>query len=422
MRQNGVISHHQFTAHKAKFGNGFTIYKDPILSMLFGTHNPLFLAPKKVPEVRVFILTIILMMAMSSSYCADNDIKLASSTPASSSKGEKGADEKAKFTVSNICDQQKCELMVVYQSAINPVNLEAFISQTVNLPPGTVILLNTQGGDLSSGIRLGQVIRQKSFNTRIGQAQEQQNILVKAPGVCLSSCALAFLGGTQRKLDERDEYGFFSLQSIQKSSSKLSEDDLKKALANIARYLEQMNVSATLLEQIMRIEGNGPLLINPASAKALNVENISKGELNPWRVQALDNGVLVAFTSQKQIQGQFNITLGLSKVSGDFRLIVLIKPTINAIELVKLTEQLSNSQPTLIVKDKVFKLKLDKNWQLTATGSQANFVLKEEELLQIAKQVEFEFQLPSTTTQLGLDQNTLFSTRGLGGAVIALKK
>jgi hypothetical protein len=172
----------------------------------------------------------------------------------------------------------------------------------------------------------------------------------------------------------------------------------------------------------MRIDGNGPLLINPAAAKALNIENISRGELNPWRVQALDNGALVAITSQKQIQGQFNITLGLSKAGGDFRLIVLIKPTIHSIELAKLTEQLSNSQPILIVKDKVFKLKLDKNWQLTASGSQANFVLKEEELLQVVSQAEFEFQLPPTITQLGLDQNTLFSTRGLGGAVIALKK
>jgi len=183
-----------------------------------------------------------------------------------------------------------------------------------------------------------------------------------------------------------------------------------------------MNVNGTLLEQIMRIEGNDPLLINPTSAKALNIENASKGELNPWRVQALDNGVLVAITSQKQTQGQFNITLGLSKASGDFRLIILIKPTINSIEPAKLTELLSNTQPILMAKDKLIKLKLDKNWQLTATGSQGNFFLKGEELLQIASQVEFELQLPPNLTQSGLDQTTLFSTRGLGGAVIALKK
>jgi hypothetical protein len=390
--------------------------------MLFFTRKSTFLASKKMSEMRFFVLTAILMMATNTGYCASNDIKLASSTPAASSKGGKDTDEKPKFAISNICDRQKCQLMVVYQSPINPVNLEAFITQTANLPPGTVILLNSQGGDLSTGIRLGQAIRQKSFNTLVGQAQEQQNIIIKTPGVCLSSCALAFLGGTQRRLDERDELGFFPLQATQKSPSKLSEEDLKKALANIARYLEQMNISTALLEQIMRIEGNGPLLISPASAKALNIENISRGELNPWRVQALDNGVLVAITSQKQIQGQFNITLGLSKTGGDFSLIVLIKPTIHSIELAKLTEQLSNSQPILIVKDKVIKLKLDKNWQLTASGSQANFVLKEEELLQVVSQAEFEFQLPPAITQIGLDQNTLFSTRGLGGAIIALKK
>jgi hypothetical protein len=395
--------------------------KNPTIIMLFNVHK-LFFGPKKPSQVWVFVLTAIFVLASSSSYSANNDIKLASGSSAATSKGGKELDEKPKFAISNICDQQKCQLMVVYESAINSNNLEAFISQTANLPTGTIILLNSQGGDLSSGIRLGQVIRQKGFNTRVGRAQEQQNATVKAPGVCLSSCALAFLGGNQRQIDERDELGFFSLQSTQKFPSKLSEEDLKKALSNIARYLDQMNINGTLLEQIMRIEGNSPLLINPTSAKALNIENASKSELNPWIVQALDNGVLVAITSQKQTQGQFNITLGLSKASGDFRLIVLIKPSINFIEPKKLIEQLSKSPPILIAKDKVLKLKLDKNWQQTATGSQANFFLIEDDLLQIASQVEFEFQLPPNIKQLGLDQNTLFSTRGLVGAVIALKK
>lgn len=390
--------------------------------MLFNNHKPIFLGPKKASQAWGFVLTAILLLASSSPYAANNDFKLAANLPGTLSKDGKEVDEKAKFAISNICDLQKCQLMVVYQSTINQANLEAFTSQTANLPTGTVVLLNSQEGDLSSGIRLGQVIRQKGFNTRVGRAQEQQNTTVKAPGVCLSSCALAFLGGTQRQLDDRDELGFFSLQSTQKPPSKLSEEDLKKALANIARYLEQMNINGTLLEQIMRIEGNGPLLINPTSAKALNIENATKGELNAWRVQALDNGVLIAITSQKQTQGQFNITLGLSKASGAFRLIVLIKPTVTSIDYPKLTELLGNSQPTLIAKDKAIKLKLDKNWQLTATGSQGSFILKEEELLQIASEVEFEFQLPPNITQLGLDQKTLFSTRSLGGAIIALKK
>jgi len=404
----GLISIIKFPKN-VKVWSFLRLINTPIVNMLFNIHKPFFLDPKMLFQARLFVLTAILLLASNNSSAA-------------TSKGGKDPDEKAKFAISNICDQQKCQLMVIYQSSINQANLEAFISQTANLPTGTVILLNSQEGDLSSGIRLGQVIRQKSFNTRVGQAQEQQNAIVKAPGGCLSSCALAFLGGAQRQLDDRDELGFFSLQSTQKPPSKLNEEDLKKALANIARYLEQMNINGTLLEQIMRIEGNDPLLINPTSSKALNIENASKGELNPWRVQALDNGVLIAITSQKQTQGQFNITLGLSKASGDFRLIILIKPTINSIGPAKLTELLGNSQPTLIAKDKVFKLKLDKNWQLTATGSQGSFILKEEELLQITSQVEFEFQLPPNITQLGLDQKTLFSTRGLGGAVIALKK
>ena len=373
-------------------------------------------------HIRLIILIGTLFVHSGFSYAAVNDAKSVSSTLNATPKSGEGNEEAPKFLVKNVCDGPKCQSTLAYNASITPANLLAFINQTANLPAGTVVLLHSQGGDLSTGIRLGQIIRQKSFNTRVGQIQEQQTTLIKVPGSCVSSCALAFLGGVQRQLDPQDELGFYPLQSSKKSSSKISEEELVKALANIDRYLIQMSINSKLLEQMMRTETNRVLMINPATARALNIENTSKGDLNPWMVQSLDNGTVIAITSEKQDGGKFNITLGLSKHRGGYRFTILIKPTTNLNNLTKLTEQLNAEQLLLVFGTETIKPKLEKPWQATNIGSQSIFSLKENDLKDLARQVDFRLFIPmAVLNQFDLDQNTLFSGRGLSGAITALK-
>jgi len=372
-------------------------------------------------EARLFILFLAISYA-SCVYSSNSDPKMGSSSPIASSKNGDGNQEIPKFAVSEVCDRQKCQSTLIFQAPVNPANLQTFINQTANLPPGTQILLNSQDGDLSTGIRLGQIIRQKKFNTRIGRVEEQKSSNIKIPGVCSSSCALAFLGGTQRQLDEQDEISFYPLRSTRNSSSKLSEEELKKALANIDRYFEQMNINGKLLEQIMQIEGDGPLIINSATARAFNIENASKGEPSPWRVITLDGGISLAITSEKQDAGKFNITLGLSQNTGNFRLTVLVKPTSTLIDIAQLTDQLNKEQLILSYGGTTIKPKLEKIWQTTSVGSQAIFILKDDDVRQLASQLQFSLQLTAANiNNFDLGQNTLFTGRGLSGAIPLLK-
>jgi hypothetical protein len=172
----------------------------------------------------------------------------------------------------------------------------------------------------------------------------------------------------------------------------------------------------------MRTENGGLLLINLTTARALNIENASREELNPWRVQELDNGAVIAVTSEKQNGGKFNITLGLSKNRNSFRLIVIIKPTNDLIEIAKLVEQLNTEQLLLIYGAETIKPKTEKPWQITNIGAQSIFSLREDDLKQLARQVDFRLFLPySVLAQFDFDQNTLFSGRGLSGAITAVK-
>jgi hypothetical protein len=373
-------------------------------------------------HIRFIILIGTLLVQYGLSYAAVNDAKSVTSTLNATPRSGEGTEGAPKFIVKEVCDGPKCQSTLAYNAAITPANLLAFINQTANLPAGTIVLFHSQGGDLSTGIRLGQIIRQKNFNTRVGQIQEQQTTLIKVPGSCLSSCALAFLGGIKRQLDPQDELGFYPLKSSKDSSSKISEDDLVKALANIDRYFIQMSINSKLLEQIMRTESNRILMVNPTTARALNIENTSKGEPNPWMVQSLDNGIVVAITSEKQDGGKFNITLGLSKNRGNFRLTILIKPIANFNDIAKLTEQLNAEQLLLVFGTEAIKPKLEKPWQATSIGSQSIYSLKENDLKDLARQVDFRLFIPmAVLNQFDFDQNTHFSGRGLSGAMTALK-
>jgi hypothetical protein len=76
----------------------------------------------------------------------------------------------------------------------------------------------------------------------------------------------------------------------------------------------------------------------------------------------------------------------------------------------------------LIYGSETIKPKTEKPWQRTNVGAQSIFSLKEADLKQLARQVDFRLFLPySVLAQFDFDQSTLFSGRGLSGAITALK-
>jgi hypothetical protein len=63
-------------------------------------------------------------------------------------------------------------------------------------PGGWSVRLNSPGGDLAGGIRLGELIRKLKLDTEIGATEpDSYGHWKRAPGHCASACAFAFLGG-----------------------------------------------------------------------------------------------------------------------------------------------------------------------------------------------------------------------------------
>ena len=107
------------------------------------------------------------------------------------------------------------------------------------------VLMNSNGGDLNAGITVGRAIRNHNFETRIGVYQDKDLPLA---GQCLSACAYAFLGGTQRIVGDESRIGFHQF-AIGGSTELEGLGGLivgQRLSASVIAYMVEMGVDARL--------------------------------------------------------------------------------------------------------------------------------------------------------------------------------
>lgn len=147
-----------------------------------------------------------------------------------------------------------------------------------HLPPGTVVAFHSPGGDIGEGIEMGLTIRQDNFDTTIGQPTAISDsllakLLMYSPGVCASSCSIAFLGGVSRAVPAGSLYG---VHDTYLEKTKDGEDLLdlgQKIAGDITLYLNQMGVDPRLLTVLSRFNSSkGEVFFMPSAMMAqLNV-------------------------------------------------------------------------------------------------------------------------------------------------------
>ena len=328
---------------------------------------------------------------------------------------------KVSFALASVCEREKCDLMLLYDAPIDKTTVDKFEQSTISMPEGTTVLLNSATGDLNSGIRLGQYLRQKRFNTRIGRTQLNKKILNEVDGQCFSACVIAFAGGINRRIDPGDQLGVYALRT---NSKALNNVQFKSAINSLAGYFDQMGVDRRVIDQMLQTTGMSVSLVSLHNAKLLNLDNSARTITLPWRMQALDDGLLIALVSEKQAAGRYNITLGLTHQNKDFRLTVFIKPLSGAQNLAQLSDFLNtNSRLQLSVANQTLAPSPLKSWEATNSGVQTAVLLTDKELTTMSSVLEFELNLLQTSSNpFGLDGATTFGSTGLKGALTALRK
>jgi hypothetical protein len=168
------------------------------------------------------------------------------------------------------------------------------------MPLGLTIYLNSPGGDLMAGIKLGELIRAQGFDAAVGKSVPSvvtASFRDISEGTCASACAYAFLGGVSRtaKQGEIGVHQFYNDATIKGPSGKL--------LDAIDLSVNQL-ISALVIDYVFRM-GADPRIVSIASStlpgemhfftekelEELKV-NWSPASFEPWAIEPYGSGVV----------------------------------------------------------------------------------------------------------------------------------
>jgi hypothetical protein len=185
-------------------------------------------------------------------------------------------------------------------------DLENFINNLGHSenPGGWSVRLNSPGGSLAGGIRLGELIRKLKLDTEVGSTEpDSYGHWERAPGRCASACAFAFLGGLSRYASggELGVHQFYDDISLRDPSAKVfSSLDMS----------EHQFISAMLIDYAFRM-GVDPRFVSVAASTPplemqfideqllddLNVRWYPK-EFEPWSIEPSGAGIIAITRSR----------------------------------------------------------------------------------------------------------------------------
>ena len=211
-----------------------------------------------------------------------------------------------------------------------------------NEPSTTNILFHSPGGSLHGGVLLGEIIRDYELSTYIGltnaKAEHYYHNGVEE-GVCLSSCAYAFLGGVRRNLDfgnhDDNKLGFhqfyYSVEDIDKlySPEELNKnvDEIQRTLGLLLIYFDRMGVDPRLLMFSSLTSSDDMVFLDKSSLIDMNV--ISGPYMSPIEIEVVDGGILAVAKKNNSISLINSVVFGCYASTGIRTLILQVDNIIN---------------------------------------------------------------------------------------------
>jgi len=159
-----------------------------------------------------------------------------------------------------------------YQGAVANGDALRLQAELANLAPNkrVAILMNSPGGLVHEGTALGRLF----YNARIA------TFVLGNGGVCMSACAMAFLGGRDfatgeplRVIIQGGALGFHQFQLIFPPEQKFTKKDLEKSVAEVQkmvfddlRYLKEINQNPRTYRRQITEPAESMLLIRDSAA------------------------------------------------------------------------------------------------------------------------------------------------------------
>lgn len=186
--------------------------------------------------------------------------------------GAQAAGEAMEFSVltQEDCTGAACPKVLLGEGEIERDTYRAFLRAAGKLKPGTTLVLNSPGGEVSGAILFGMAIRGAGFDT-----------VVPTGAICNSACAYAFLGGVSRVVLPQGRVGVHRSRHQLSNGQKLPPDVEREVDAEVNQklktYVASMGVSSSMLRVADRIAANEIRYLTPAELKSFGVV---KGKLH----------------------------------------------------------------------------------------------------------------------------------------------
>jgi hypothetical protein len=181
---------------------------------------------------------------------------------------------------------------------------QQFLTQNPPKAPNTIVVLNSGGGDLAAGLRMGTIIRQQNMWTQVGSQlplmiPQNENIPAQTvpyiaepasppfPGECASACTLAFMGGINRTIGYASNYGVHQFESTSQTPDPTLQAQTEAVSAAIVTYLSQMGISPDYMEYMVQKTGNNVTNLSMKVLQQLNI--VTPHWQTKWQIAALND-------------------------------------------------------------------------------------------------------------------------------------
>ena len=179
--------------------------------------------------------------------------------------------------------------------ATTPKRVAEALAKTGN--DGADVYINSPGGNLLAGMKIGTLIRQAGANTYIGSLirnpafNTSGKIVVKEPiaGSCYSACTLAFLGGVYRYTVGNSQFGVHRFSSSSQLSTENDLDEAQIVSAAISNYIRDMGVDPGLFNLMVESGKDSIRLLSEEELTNLNVVNNGR-QLPHWSIEVFYGG------------------------------------------------------------------------------------------------------------------------------------
>lgn len=214
-----------------------------------------------------------------------------------------------------------CEWLVIEGKIPSDADklLDAWIKKNDYGGIALTVLMNSGGGNLLGGIRLGQAIRRLGLKTEIGRTAPDPDIptnQAQGPGGCYSACAYAFLGGVQRTAAS-GTYGVHQFYSdayfdapTQKAFSAADLSAQQALTGVILAYAVEMGADPQVVVAANRMRPDEIYKPTDAQLRDWKVA-FDPDAYGKWQIEPFKDGIVV-FTRSQNGRSQLSLTCGRS--------------------------------------------------------------------------------------------------------------